>query len=246
MAELDQLVSTLKRHLKSQGYTYRRLGEVLKLSEPSVKRMFASRRMGVDRLIEISNLLGFTLAELAQEAVVGENQLQLLSEAQERELVSEIPLLLVAVCALNHWEMADIVHVYQMSEHECIRLLVRLDRLRLIHFLPGNRIRLNVTRNFDWLPDGPIRSFFRQKGLPDFLRGDFAGADEVLAFSHGMLSADALTRMHAEIRKLRQRFAELHQESLETPLARRQGTGLLLAMRGWELAAFGNLRRTAT
>lgn len=243
MAELDQLVSTLKRHLKSQGYTYRTLGEALKLSEPSVKRMFASRRLGVDRLIEISNLLGFTLAELTQEAVVGENQLHLLSEAQERELVSEVPLLLVAVCALNHWELADIVNVYKLSEHECVRLLVRLDRLRLIHFLPGNRIRLNVARNFDWLPDGPIRTFFRQKGMPDFLRGDFGGADEVLAFSHGMLSADALTRMHSEIRKLRQRFAELHQESLETPLARRHGTGLLLAMRGWELAAFSQLRR---
>ena len=245
MAELDQLVNTLKRHLKSQGFTYRSLGEALQLSEPSVKRMFATRRMGVDRLIEISHLLGFTLAELSQEAALGESRLHLLTEAQERELVSEVPLLLVAVCALNQWEMGDIVRVYQLTEHECVRLLVRLDRLRLIHFLPGNRIRLNVARDFDWLPDGPIRMFFRHKGMSDFLRSEFRGGDEVLAFSHGMLSAAAVARMHAEIRKLRQKFAELHKESLDTPLAKRHGTGLLLALRDWELVAFASLRRTA-
>lgn len=121
--------------------------------------------------------------------------------------------------------------------------MTRLDRLRLITLLPGNRIRLNVARDFDWLPRGPIHNFFRSKGLVDFLTGGFADSDEVFAFSHAMLTDAALAKIRADIRKLRQRYAELHEESLTAPLAKRHGTGLLLAMRGWEIGAFIELRR---
>lgn len=243
MTELDQLVATLKRRLKSQGMTYGDLARSLGLSEPSVKRMFATRRFSVDRLVNIANLLGFTLAELAQEAAVSERRLHTLSESQERELVRDEKLLLVAVCALNQWTVEDIGAVYRLDEAECILHLTRLDRLRLIHLLPGNRIRLNVARDFDWLPAGPIRGYFLTQGLGDFLRSDFADADQVMGFSHGMLTDAANAKLQVEIRKLRQRFAELHEESLLAPLAKRRGRGMLLAMREWELAAFTALRR---
>jgi hypothetical protein len=64
-----------------------------------------------------------------------------------------------------------------------------------------------------------------------------------MGFSHGMLTEAAIARLQSELRKLRQRFAELHEESLQAPLAKRRGCGLLLAMREWELAAFTGLRR---
>lgn len=243
MNETDRLVATLKRQLKIQGMNYRELGAKLNLSEPSVKRMFANRRFTVDRLAEVAGLLGFTLAELTQEAAVGEGRLHTLSESQERELVSDDRLLLVAVCVLNHWSVADITRIYALNETEVIGLLAKLDRLRLIHLLPGNRIRLNVARDFDWLPRGPIRRYFQQQGMDDFLASSFSGSDEVLAFSHGMLTEAAVAKMQAEVRKLRQRFAELHEESLAAPLAKRRGTGMLLAMREWEITAFTARRR---
>jgi len=245
MNEIDQLVTTLKRRLKIQGMTYRDLAHVLGVSEPSVKRMFASGRLSLDRLVEISHVLGFTLAELAHEAAVSERLLHTLSEAQEKDLVSDARLLLVAVCALNQWEIRDIVGIYKLSEAECIQCLVKLDRLRLIQLLPGNRIRLNVARDFDWRPKGPIRSFFQNQGLNDFLSSDFAHDDEAMAFSHAMLTESAAAKMLSEIRKLRQKLAELHEESLTAPLSKRRGTGLLLALREWEIPAFTALRRSA-
>ena len=243
MNEIDQLVGTLKRHLKAQGMTYRDLAVALGLSEPSVKRMFAKSRFGLDRLVEIGHLLGYTLAELTQEAAIAESRLHTLTAAQEKELVSDTKLLLVAVAVLNQWEIGDILRKYALSEAECIQRLARLDRLRLIDLLPGNRIRINVARDFDWLPNGPIRTYFRDQGLGDFMKSEFAAEDEVMAFSHAMLTEAAIAKMQAEIRKLRQRFAELHAESLAAPLSKRHGTGLLLAMREWELSAFTELRR---
>lgn len=243
MSEVSQLLTTIKRQLKLQGKTYRDVAASLQLSEASVKRLLTSDTLGVDRLVEISNLLGFTLAELAQEASVTASRLSTLSAAQEKELVSDTRLLLVAVCALNHWTLQDILAVYRLTEAECLQKLLHLDSLHLIALMPGNRIRLNVARDFDWLPDGPIRQYFRTEGLNDFLDSGFDKPEQSLAFTHGMLTESALARMQAELRQLRARFAELHQESLASPLPKRRGSGLLLALREWEPAAFTALRR---
>jgi transcriptional regulator with XRE-family HTH domain len=243
MNEIEQLVTTLKRRLKIQGMTYRDLAHALGVSEPSVKRMFASGRFSLDRVLEISHVLGFTLAELAHEAAVSERLVHTLSEVQEKDLVSDVRLLLVAVCVLNQWEIRDIVGTYTLNEAECIQCLLKLDRLRLIQLLPGNRIRLNVARDFDWRPKGPIRSFFQNQGLHDFLRSDFAQDDEAMAFSHAMLTESAAAKMLSELRKLRQKLAELHEESLLAPLSKRRGTGLLLALREWEIPTFTDFRR---
>lgn len=243
MSEVSQLITTIKRQLKLQGKTYRDVAAALKLSEASVKRLLTSDNLGVDRVVEISNMLGFTLAELAQEAAVTVSRVRTLTPAQEKELVSDTRLLLVAVCALNHWTLQDILAVYQLSEPECLQKLLHLDRLHLIALMPGNRIRLNVARDFDWLPDGPIRQYFRTEGLNDFLDSGFDKPEQSLAFTHGMLTESALARMQAELRQLRARFAELHEESLASPLPKRRGSALLLALREWEPAAFTALRR---
>lgn len=243
MSEVNQLLVTIKRQLKLQGKTYRDVAATLRLSEASVKRLLTSDTLGVDRLVQVSNMLGFTLAELAQEAAVTESRLRTLTPAQEKELVSDTKLMVVAVCALNHWTLADMVAVYQLTEAEALQKLLHLDRLHLIALMPGNRIRLNVARDFDWLPDGPIRAYFRTEGLDDFLGSRFERQDETLIFTHAMLTESALARMQAELRQLRARFAELHEESLASPLPKRRGSGLLLALREWEPAAFAGLRR---
>lgn len=243
MTELQQLLAAIKRQLKVRGLSYRDVAAALELSEPSVKRLFSTGRISLDRLLKLCAMLDLTLAELTAEAAAGTPRLQNLSSAQETELVADFKLLLVAVCVLNHWRMADIVARYRLSEAECIQRLVSLDRIGLIELLPGNRVRINVARDFDWLPAGPIRAFFREQGQDDFLAGDFAGENESVFFVHGMLSADARTRFQTQLSRLRRNFAELHEESLHAPIGQRRGTGMLLAMREWEPPAFAQLRR---
>lgn len=243
MREISLLISTLKRQLKQQNKTYADVAVALDLSEASVKRLFSGGQFTLERLVTVCNMLGFTVAELAQAAEAGDAQLRTLSAAQEKELVSDSCLLLVAVCALNHWSMADILAVYALTETECLQRLLRLDRLGVISLLPGNRIRLTVARDFDWLPNGPIRNFFDTEGLADFLDSRFSDDGDTLAFAHGMLTDAARERLHAELRKLRAVFAELHEASLASPLPKRRGSALLLALREWEPASFTALRR---
>jgi hypothetical protein len=151
--------------------------------------------------------------------------------------------LLVAVCAFNRWTLDDIVAAYKIGTAECLKQLLTLDRMGVIALMPGNRIRLCIARDFDWLPDGPIRSFFRRESLNDFLAGPFNRTHETLEFVHGMLTDAALAQLQLELRRLRSKFAALHEESAAAPLNQRRGTGLLLANQEWEPAAFRQLRR---
>ncbi|MDR1275490.1 MAG: helix-turn-helix domain-containing protein [Candidatus Accumulibacter sp.] len=243
MSELNALLSTVKRILKSRGLTYRDLAKNLKLSEQSVKRMFSSRRMTLDRMMEIAKLLGYSLAELTQEAAAEQQRIRTLTQEQEKLLVSDTRLLLTALCVLNHMSMREIVQTYRMSEQECLRYLIQLDRLRLIELFPGNRIRLIISRDFDWLPHGPIKQFFRTQAQDDFLLSNFEKSGESMLFIHGMFSEAAFSQLHAEIQKLRKRFAELHDESIPAPFDEKYGASLLLATRrSWEPAAFVKLR----
>ncbi len=241
--ETIQILTTIKKLLKNQGMTYRDVARALKLSEPSVKRLFSSGSLTVDRLVELSHLVGYTLAELSKEAAATQAKLDTLAENQERELVSDPKLLVVAVCALNHWTLEDIAEHYRITGNECLKYLLRLDKLRIIDLLPGNRIRINVSRDFEWLPTGPIRQYFQARGQGDFLKSAFNGENESMAFAHGMLTAQALSEMQGELRRLRQKFATLHEESLSAPLSERYGIGLMLAMRRWEPADFAALKR---
>ncbi|KAF7600719.1 MAG: transcriptional regulator [Candidatus Dactylopiibacterium carminicum] len=246
MDEASKLIDCAKRMLRQQGLTYRDVAVALGLAEASVKRMFSIKRMTLDRLMAVANLLGVSIAELAQEAAEQERRIRTLDATQETELVSNPKLLLVAVCTLNQWRVQDIMANYALSEAEVISLLLRLDKLRLLDVLPGNRVRLNVTRDFDWLPHGPIRGFFARNGLGDFFDGGFGGEDEYFAFAHGMLTESALGRLHEEARRVRAKLAELHEESLAVPLHKRHGVGFVLAFRQWELGAFRSLRRAET
>src|SRR5579885_1536562 len=96
-----------------------------------------------------------------------------LTYEQEKELVDNPKLMLVALCTLNHWSFADILAAYELGEAECVKLLARLDRLKFIELMPGNRIRLLVSRAFAWLPDGPIQRLFKEQFQVDFFRSRF-------------------------------------------------------------------------
>jgi transcriptional regulator with XRE-family HTH domain len=243
MTEIAQLVATLKRQLKAQGMTYRDVARALDLSEASVKRLFAGGRFTVERVAQIARLLGFTLAELLQEAAASAPRLQTLTRAQEAQLVSDPKLLLVAVSAFNHWTLADMVATYRISKADCIKRLLVLDRMGILQLLPGDRIRLLAASNFDWLPDGPIRQYFLKQAMGEFLDSRFDQPDESIDFAHGMLTQAAHAEMQAEVARLRARLHTLHEESAAAPRHAKRGIGMLVAMRNWEPRSFAELRR---
>lgn len=243
MAHSSALVDVLKRELRSRGVTYAQVARRLGLSEASVKRMFSRREFTLKRLDQVCELAQSDFSDLARTLNREETLVAQLTHDQEREIASNVKLFLVAVCVLNHVTPEQIVETYDVSLPECIQLLVRLDRIGFIRLLPGNRIRLLVSRDFAWLPDGPIQRFFTQHGHNDFFRSRFDHPGEFMVAVNGMLSGGSRATIVARLKRIAREFSELHNEDLRLPPSERSAMSLLVAIRHWELAEFAKLRR---
>lgn len=244
MSQSSQLIDTLKQELRRQRITYRDVARALKLSEASVKRLFAGRAFTLERLEQVCELLGMSFNELTQLVEKNLTRTIQLTAAQERELVSDTKLLLMAYLVVNHVEFEQIIQTYDISETEGIRLLARLDRMKIIELLPGNRVRLLIAPNFDWLAQGPIQQFFEQRIQTEFFDSSFNGPGEIRIFLSGMLSRDANAQTLRRIQQLAGEINQLVAESKSLPSDQCFGTSLLIAMRPWEVGVFRELRRT--
>jgi len=243
MAHSGALVEVLKRELRTRGVTYAQVARKLGLSEASVKRMFSRREFTLKRLDQVCQLTQSEFSDLARTLDREETLISKLTQEQEKEIASSIKLFLVAVCVLNHVPPEQIVEIYEVSQPECIQLLVKLDRIGFIRLAPGNRIRLLVSRDFAWLPDGPIQRFFKQHAHGDYVRSRFDRPDEHFVAVNGMLSDSSRASMVARLKRIAREFSELHNDDVRLPPEQRKNMTMLIAIRHWELQAFTQMRR---
>ena len=243
MAQSAALVEALKRALKAKGVTYATAAKALGMSEPSVKRMFSSQDFTLKRFDLLCDLADVDLPELARSLEQKEHQLAKLSTAQERDIVSDRKLMLVALCALNGWTAEQITRAYALTEPECTRLLVKLDRLGIIRLFPGNRIKLLLARAFTWLPDGPMQEYFKAQAQNDYFQSRFDRPDELMLFVTGRLSGKSAAAIIARLKRVAHELGELHREDSRLGFADRKGMSMLVAIRPWALSVFHDLRR---
>ncbi len=244
MSQTRPLIDTLKLELRKQRITYKQVSAALSLSETSVKRLFSEEAFSVKRLEKVCELLHMDISDLVH---LMEKNIDLtiqLTHEQETELVSDVKLLLVTLLLMNKLQFAEILGIYDISETEGIQLLARLDRMRIIELQPGNRVKLMISRNFKWIPGGPIQHFFESKVQLEFLDSSFNQAGEFRIFVSGMISRTANAEIVKKIQHLAQEMNDMNVESESLPLEQRFGTSLMMAIRPWEINVFEELRRS--
>lgn len=243
MANATRLVQEIKQLLKSRGITYRDLAGELALSESAIKQMFSSGNMTLARLDKICEVLALDMSDLLRLSEASARQLQGLSLDQENELISDPKLLLTAYCLVNHWSFADILERYEITEVEGIRYLARLDRMKLIELLPGNRVKPLIASNFSWQPNGPIERYFRQEVQGPFFNADFTEDGCLRLVKNGDISPVARQQLLERLHAVGQMFDDMVREERRLPLEQRQGTTMVLAIRHWMFDAFSKLER---
>lgn len=237
------LISVLKEELKSAHMTYADLAHKLGMAESSVKRMLAKGDMPLSRIDAICSALKIDFAELAQRVADSQPLLAELTLAQEKAVVADKKLLLVAICVLSQWTMEQITSNYRLDDAEAVKYLVQLDRLGIIELRPLNRYRLKLAKTFSWRPHGPVMNFFRENALHDYFSGGFDRDDESLVLVHGSISKSLAPTFVERLQRVAQDFAQQHQADQKLADQHREGYTLLLAMRSWEFEVFTRFRR---
>jgi transcriptional regulator with XRE-family HTH domain len=243
MSQTQTLIIVLKKALKAHSLTYRDVAEGLGLSEASVKRTFAEQSFTLNRLEQICLLMDWEITDLVDAMETEKSQISELAVEQEQELVSDIKLLLVAFLVVNGWTAEEIEQHYAFSEHDMIAYLVKLDRLKLIDLLPGNRIKLQISHNFSWLKNGPIQQLFSRQMEKEFFTSGFDKSNEAHMVLSGMLSPHSSAYILKKMQHLTAEFNELNQQDKRLPLDQRFASIMIMALRPWRPTVFEQFRR---
>ena len=245
MSQSPRIVQTVKDQLKQRGITYRALAHELDLSESAVKQMFSSGDMSLSRLDRICDVLAMDISDLIDVMDKDRRRLRALSLEQEAELVGNPKQLVVAYCLVNHWRFEDILAEFDITEPEAVQIVVKLDRMKLIELLPGNRAKPLVASNFDWLPDGPIEQYFRKEVQGPFFDNSFSDEACVRLVKNGDISVASRAQLCERLAGLGQQFDDVVIDERKLPLNQRIGTTMVLAIRNWEFEAFAKFRRAS-
>jgi DNA-binding Xre family transcriptional regulator len=243
MSTTADLVTAVKKELKATHMTYADLAAAMGMAESSVKRMLARGDMPLSRVDAICRALKLDFADLARRVADAQPLLAQLSQEQERAVVADKKLLLVAICVLSQWTLEQITSTYRLTEADCIQTLAQLDRIGIIELRPLNRYRLKLAKTFRWRPHGPVMAFFRDNALLDYFAGGFDGIGEGLMLVHGSVSRSLAPAFLERLQRVAHDFAQQHLADQKIPEPERNGYTLLLAMRSWEFEAFTHLRR---
>ena len=170
MSQTSQLLDALKKCLRAKGLAYRDVARELGISEASVKRIFSQETFSLDRLEAVCRILDMSIYDLARMTrMYSEEEATVLTVAQEKALADDSTLLTYFYLLLIGHKPDGIATEYGLDELTQVRILTRLDRLKLIDLYPKNRVRLLVSRRIVWRPDGPIRRQYEKHVKAQFV-----------------------------------------------------------------------------
>ena len=243
MSTTADLVAALKKELKTAQMTYTDLAQQLGMAESSVKRMLAKGDMPLSRIDAICRALALDFADLARRVADEQPLLKELTQEQERAVVADKKLLLMAICVLSQWTLEQVTTAYRLTEAEGIQYLAQLDRIGIIELRPFNRYRLKLAKTFRWRPHGAVMNYFREHALLDYFAGGFDGPGEGVLLVHGAISRSLAPAFMERMQRVAHDFAQQHLADQKLPESEREGYTLLLALRSWEFEAFAGMRR---
>jgi transcriptional regulator with XRE-family HTH domain len=243
MSTTLDLVTAVKKELKAAQMTYADLAQAMGMAESSVKRMLAKGDMSLSKVDDICRALKLDFAELARRVADTQPLIKEMTAEQERAVVADKKLLLVAICVLSQWTLEQMTTAYRLNEAECVKYLAQLDRIGIIELRPLNRYRLKLAKTFRWRPHGPVMNYFRDHAVLDYFAGGFDAEGEGVMLVHGSVSRALAPLFLERLQRVAQDFAQQHQTDQKLAAKEREGYTLVLAMRRWEFEAFAQMRK---
>jgi hypothetical protein len=100
-----------------------------------------------------------------------------------------------------------------------------------------------ISKNFSFIPRGPIERFYEREVQSEFFDSSFDGNGEFRIYISGVFSRAANAEIIKKIKQLANDAHQLRLDSESVPLDDRFGCSLIMAIRPWEVKVFDRLRR---
>lgn len=244
--EVVQIVSSVKRALRSRGMTYAQLAQKVGLSEASIKRILSRGTLSLARLQQICQALDFTIGEVTRLASQHTQEApELLTLEQESALAADERLLACFYLLVNGHTGREVGAELDADERQVRRWMTRLVSLRLIEIRSGLRARTRTASAIAWRKDGPVRRLYEKRVREEFMRSSFGAPAEALHFCSAELSEASYRVLLRKLERLAAEFRDL--AALDRSLVGREkrSVAMLLAARPWIFSMFEGFQNRA-
>lgn len=155
--EFKLLCNSIKRALKQQKISYRELAVRIGMSESGLKKILGGTDASFQRLAQIADALGLTLADLMTENDKGHLEDVTFTEVQEQFLVKNIDYFkFYWKLVYERMSVEEIEKTYGLSSKDSFRYLKKLDELGMIVLGPQKRLKLPPLARIRWAGGGPL------------------------------------------------------------------------------------------
>ena len=237
-----EIVETLKKILKSRGMTYAALASELRVSTPTVKRLFSEHTFTLERLEEVLRVLQIDLQELSRMIHGRSSGPAELSQEQETALARDARLFSIFWLLCNEWQFDEIAAEFRLGAAQLTAYFARLDRLRLIDWRAGNRARVCVPKHYVWLKGGPLRKAYGLRVISEFMRSRFDAPSDAFHFEALDLSSESAMVIKRRLERVAAEINEMVETDASLPAKKRSTFGVLLACRPWSISIMHALR----
>jgi DNA-binding Xre family transcriptional regulator len=163
----QMILGELKKIIRLQKLHYREIASKIGLSESGFKKLMTSSDCSLARLDTICRVLGVRLLDVIHHLDSPEMIEVEFKRAQERYFETHHEgFLLYWFLVYERRSLEDSMKLLKMESASATKVLIRLDRLGLLTFLPGGEIRLPQPRSVLWVGKSSfIRKMFHQWAL---------------------------------------------------------------------------------
>lgn len=183
------VIDLVKARAKANGQTQADLAKRLRVSLPTIKRWYQGEFSTLGNLKLLCDEVGLTLTEVF-EAAEKPRTLNFQYTIEQESFFADHPEYLAYFdLLLSGHSPANIQKTYSLEPKLATRILSKLEKLRLIDWLPSDKIKLLVTGEPVWRKNGPLSKKLSPENLRTFLQT--ADHSKTHFFLHDYLPEDA-------------------------------------------------------
>ncbi|WP_227285733.1 helix-turn-helix transcriptional regulator [Boseongicola sp. H5] len=238
------MFEVLKQALRARQMTYGDLAARMSLSEPTIKRIFASGDAKMSRIMDICDALDLPFEDIvatAKRTIV--RPVQLTAE-MEAGLAQDPSLFFLFILLHDGMAEAPIREEFGLSRNALFILGRKLERLGLAEVHAEGRIRLTLAHPVKFRRNGPLHRTLRDLNLA-FVRKVFDqrdGEQSGYLTQSRRISRQTARQVMADLRNLNQQLSEMaRQDQLTVPAQDLQTYKLCVAWSEMSFPAFARI-----
>ena len=222
----------LRSQMEAQQMGFQELANKLKLSERAVQTMFEQQDCSFSVMEQMCQILGLKFEELITALPKPAVMIQHLTQQQEIEILSNKKMCAVVLCSLSYWGVQDILERVRIEKAELTSILRKLEAMGFLQVQPDDTFKLMVSKNFGWLPDGPMMRMVRRES-ENYFSYSFNKPTDLLCSFTAYVTPETHDKLRSQMLEISREYKKQTQLQANVPVKEKIRVAACLATRDW-------------